>query len=138
MKNSDPAEQMQPLLAAGDLKVVGTDTVNGEQATHYHGTVDPATALTGEAAAKNLTAAQVAQLKALFSGAGVKSDVMDVWIDSSGRLVKEQVVDTSAAGTTTVVMYLTGWGQPVTITPPPASQVGSLNSLLGGIAPSAS
>jgi hypothetical protein len=138
VKTSDPAQQLQSLLASGDLKSMGTETVNGEQTTHYHGTVDPTTALTSSTTAKNLTSAQIAQLKSLFNSIGLKNEVMDVWIDGQGLPVKEQVVDTTNLGKSTAVMNLSGWGQPVSITAPPSSQVSSINSLMNGVLPSTS
>ncbi|MGH3415481.1 MAG: hypothetical protein ACRDSS_03340, partial [Actinocrinis sp.] len=65
-KNTDPTQQLQPLLASGDVKKIGTETVDGVSADHYSGTVDPATAFDSSQAAKNLTPAQITQLKSLI------------------------------------------------------------------------
>ena len=134
-KNTDPTSQLQPLLASGDVHKVGTETVDGVQTTHYAGTVDPATAFDSSQAAKNLTSAQIAQLKSTLKDSGVTSETIDVWVASDGLPVREQVSATSSVGATKVDMHMSGWGSPVSITAPPADQVGDLSSLMGSLSP---
>ena len=132
-KNTDPSAQLQPLLASGDIHKVGTETVDGVQAAHYSGTVDPATAFDGSQAAKNLTAAQIAQLKSLMKAGGVTKETIDVWVASDGLPVRETVSMNTSAGATKVDMHLSGWGKPITVTAPPADQVSDLASMMGGL-----
>ena len=132
-KNTDPTSQLQPLLASGDVHKVGTETVDGVQTTHYAGTVDPATAFDSSQAAKNLTSAQIAQLKSTLKSSGVTTETIDVWVASDGLPVREQVSATSSAGATKVDMHMSGWGSPVSITAPPADQVGDISSLMGSL-----
>ena len=134
-KNTDPTAQLQPLLASGDVHKVGTETVDGVQADHYSGTVDPATAFESSQAAKNLTSAQIAQLKSMLQASGVTKETVDVWVASDGLPVREQVTANGNSGATKVDMHLSDWGKPVSITAPPADQVTDLSSLMG--APSA-
>jgi hypothetical protein len=134
-KNTDPTSQLQPLLASGDVHKVGTETVDGVQTTHYSGTVDPATAFDSSQAAKNLTSAQITQLKSMLKQSGVTTETIDVWVASDGLPVREQVSATSSAGATKVDMHLSGWGAPVSISAPPADQVGDISSLMGGLSP---
>jgi hypothetical protein len=134
-KNTDPTAQLQPLLASGDVHKVGTETVDGVQADHYSGTVDPATAFDSSQAAKNLTPAQIAQLKSMLQAGGVTKETIDVWVASDGLPVREQVTANGNSGATKVDMHLSDWGKPVSITAPPADQVTDLSSLMG--APSA-
>jgi hypothetical protein len=131
-KNSDPAAQLQPLLASGDVKEVGTETVDGVQATHYTGTVDPATAFDTSQAVKNLTPAERQQLKSMLSAAGVTSETIDVWVASDGLPVEEMISTTAKAGAEKVDLHLSGWGQPVSISAPPADEVTDISSLAGG------
>jgi hypothetical protein len=131
-KNTDPAAQLQPLLASGDVKKVGTQTVDGVQATHYAGTVDPATAFDSSQAAKNLTPAQISQLKSMLSTAGVTTEKIDVWVASDGLPVEETISMDTKAGAEKVDLHMSGWGQPVSIAAPPADQVADFSSILGG------
>jgi hypothetical protein len=137
-KNTDPTSQLQPLLASGDVKKVGTETVDGVQATHYSGTVDPATAFDSSQAAKNLTPAQISQLKSMLSSAGVSNEKIDVWVASDGLPVEETISMTTNAGAEKVDLHLSDWGQPVSITAPPADQVADASSILGGALPTPS
>jgi LppX_LprAFG lipoprotein len=134
-KNTDPTQQLQPLLASGDVKKVGTETVDGVQTTHYSGTVDPATAFSSSQAAKNLTPDQIAQLKSMLSNSGVSNEKIDVWFASDGLPVEETISMNTNAGAEKVDLHLSGWGQPVSITAPPADQVTDSSSLLGGALP---
>lgn len=130
-KNTDPAAQLQPLLASGDLKKVGTETVDGVQATHYAGTVDPATAFSSSQAAKNLTPAQISQIKSMLSSAGVTTEKIDVWVGSDGLPVEETIDMTTAAGAEKIDLHMSGWGQPISVAAPPAGQVSDITSMMG-------
>lgn len=130
-KNTDPAAQLQPLLASGDLKKVGTETVDGAAATHYSGTVDPATAFSSSQAAKNLTPDQISQIKSMLSSAGVTSEKIDVWVGSDGLPVEETISMNTSAGAEKVDLHMTGWGQPISVTAPPAGQVTDVTSMMG-------
>lgn len=131
VKNTDPTQQLEPLLASGDLRKVGTETVDGVQADHYSGTVDVATELNSVQATKNLTAAQLAQLKSMLQEAGVSKETFDVWITSDGLLVRQTVSATTSAGPTKTDMHMSDWGKPVSISAPPADQVADISSLGG-------
>jgi len=132
-KNSDPTQQLQPLLASGDVHKVGTETVDGVQADHYAGTVDPATAFDSSQAAKNLTPAQIAQLKSLLKDGGVTSETVDVWVASDGLPVRLGISSNTSAGAFKLDMHLSNWGKPVSISAPPASEVGDMSSMLGDL-----
>ena len=130
-KNTDPTQQLQPLLASGDVHKVGTETVDGVQADHYSGTVDPATAFDSSAAAKNLTPDQIAQLKSLMKSGGVTSESIDVWVASTGLPVRESITATASSGAFKMDMHMSDWGKPVSISAPPADQVTDISSMMG-------
>lgn len=131
-KNTDPTQQLQPLLASGDVHKVGTETVDGVQADHYSGTVDAATAFDSSAAAKNLTPDQIAQLKSLMKSGGVTSESIDVWIGTSDNLpVRVSVSSNTGKGAFKVDMHMSDWGKPVSISAPPADQVTDISSMVG-------
>jgi hypothetical protein len=131
-KNTDPTQQLQPLLASGDLHKVGTETVDGAQADHYAGTVDPATAFDSSAAAKNLTPDQIAQLKSLMKSSGVTSETIDVWVATSDNLpIRVAVSSSTSKGAFKVDMHMSDWGKPVSVSAPPADQVTDISSMMG-------
>jgi hypothetical protein len=94
------------------LQNKGADTVNGVSATHYAMKLDPAKK-TGNA-----------QLDGLLSSLGGSALPLDFWLDSSDRPVKF-VIHASFAGTSfPVTVQASRFDAPLSITAPPASQVG--------------
>lgn len=132
-QGTDPAQQMKLLLASGDVKRVGRETVDGADTTHYAGTVDPSKLLQSQAG-NGLSSEDVKSLQSTLQTAGVTNEHIDVWLDKSGLPVEmKAATDTSAAGTVTVDDHFSDWGAPVTITAPPADQVQDMSKLgLGG------
>jgi hypothetical protein len=127
LKNNTGGVQLQALLASGTLQNLGSDTVNGTQATHYSGTIDDSQ-IAEISSVNGLTPAQVQQVKQLFQAGGVTSETIDLWIAPSGLPVQVKVAAVSTVlGTTTDTTDFSDWGAPVTITVPPAGQVGTLN-----------
>lgn len=97
MLKSDPAALVKEVLAKGKFAQAGTGTADGVAATHFTGDL-----------------------------AGDTSGHVDVWLDASGLPVEIVFQSTSTAdkqppGRTE--LHFSQWGQPVTITPPPADQV---------------
>ncbi len=120
----DPKAMLDELKSiTGDLTVVGHETIDGVDTTHYHGTIDPS---------KAPGATQGAAPK-LF---GSITMPVDVWIDDQGLLRRQQLSITAPAGSAdsgassllggfglTLTIEFTDLGAPVTITAPPADQV---------------
>ena len=125
-KNETPTSSLEPLLASGDVKSLGTETVAGVQATHYSGTLTAAQ-VESLAPSQGLTAAQVQEIKTTMQQSGMTSETIDVWIGSNNLPVQEKAVVTTASGTADTTMQFTDWGAPVSITAPPADQVGDLD-----------
>ena len=126
LKNTNPASLIESMLVADNLADLGSQTVDGVQTTHYSGTINPATAYDGAAAKKYLTPAEIQQLQSAGSTAGASSEKIDIWLASDGLPVQIVIVDSTSAGSTTSTMQFSGWGQSVSISAPPASEVGSL------------
>ncbi len=124
VRNANPVDDVRILVNSGDLTDEGSDNVEGVTAEHYHGTVQLSTLLNAQTS--NLSPAEKAQISQLVQQSGVSSEVIDVWVDQQGRPVriKEQVQ--TSTGLTEADRYLTDWGTPVSVTPPPADQVGTL------------
>ena len=124
----DPKAALTQFSAAiSGVTYVGNEAIDGVQADHYTVSLDSAAALKADTS--------------LFRGA--PPDVVkqftkvttrpyeDIWVDGQGNLV--QVITTLDGVTTTV--NLSSFGEPVSITAPPASQVTSADQL--GLAPGA-
>jgi len=107
-------EVAQLLGTATSVKQDGTGTVDGVKATHYLLTLDAGTA------AKSGNG----QLQSLLNELGSGSVPVDLWTDAQHRPVKI-AVHLSLAGTKlAVTVDITNYNAPVTITAPPANQVG--------------
>lgn len=123
----DPAKLIQQIAAAGTITKVTHDTVHGVPTTHYAITVDVAklaTSLSGNPAEQ--------QAQRALADHGVRSVPFDVWVDGDNlpvRVVTHVAYAEPATGQSeqvTVTIDYTDWGKPVTVTAPPADQVGSL------------
>jgi LppX_LprAFG lipoprotein len=130
----DPQQWLQQLLASNDTQKVGTDTVQGEQMTHYRTTIDPATALS------KVPAAQRAAVRKAMQQIGMSTIPVDVWVDGSGLLRRESLSLTFGQGLQNAAMKVTfdlhDFGSPVNVEVPPTDQVyDALSALKGGFAP---
>ncbi|MEU4846385.1 hypothetical protein [Streptomyces gilvosporeus] len=113
LTTANPSGPIEWMTAASDLKVVGKEDVRGVQATHYRGTI------TTDVQAKKLSPQAQEAIKKQLAQSKVKSETLDIWIDSNNLLVKKQ----EKFGATNGEVYYTGYGTKVDMTPPPASQV---------------
>jgi hypothetical protein len=138
VRNQNPTTQMSALVASGDVTKVGSDTVDGQQATHYSGTLTGGQLATLSGSGGHLSAAQIAQLKSLMQQGGVSSVSIDVWVSSSGLPIEEKYSEKMSSGTATGDMHMSDWGSPVTVGAPPASEVYNMTSALNGAQASAS
>ena len=123
---STVGDSLSTLQSLGDVTEVGTETVNGAEATHYSATVDPAK-LSGLVKALGAHADAAAAL-------GTARIPVDVWIDGQGRLVRLTESFTATVNKTTVAeavrIDLTDFGTPVTVTAPAGAM--DMSGLLGG------
>jgi LppX_LprAFG lipoprotein len=126
----DPQQWLQQLLASSDTQKLGTDTVQGEQMTHYRTTIDP------DKAISNVPAAQRAAVRKAMKQIGVSTIPVDVWVDGKGLLRQESISLTLGQGLQNAAMKMTfdmhDFGQPVNVDVPPADQVFDAMSALKG------
>ena len=115
----DPRVQMRLFASAADARVVGTETIDGVDTTHYAATLDPNDI--GEVA--GLSASELSGVKKAFDQAGVDSLKYDVWVDSDFRPRQIKVNVPSSAGELDMTMRITDINSPVEISAPPASDV---------------
>ncbi|WP_042420285.1 hypothetical protein [Streptacidiphilus anmyonensis] len=121
----DPATQLKLFTSSGDIKRVGTETVDGVSTTHYSGTVDFA----------KLATEQDPSLKSLVqqdSKLGVSSMKVDLWVN--GQNLPVRMVEATPASSTmslNATIDYTDYGTtPVTVTPPPAGDTLDMSSLV--------
>jgi hypothetical protein len=131
----DPQQWLQQLLASSNTQKLGTDTVQGEQMTHYRTTIDP------DKAISKVPAAQRAAVRKAMKQIGVSTIPVDVWVDGKGLLRQESISLTLGQGLQNAAMKMTfdmhDFGEPVNVEVPPADQVFDAVSALksSGLAP---
>jgi hypothetical protein len=115
---ANPALNAKLLTASKDVHVVGKETVKGVSTTHYQGTFSLA-----DAVAK-LGSEQRDQAQKLFGQAGFDKMNFNVWI-ANDQLPRKLTLATPPGAkvkSDTTLDYV-DYNKPVSITPPPASQV---------------
>ena len=127
-QQSNPLVQMQMLAGAKNVRVAGHQVINGVPTTHYTGTYTVATALAR--LPSSLRATEQKGLKTL----GITSVQFSVWIDGQHQARKIVAYETGTSERATVTLTVTGVNQPITVTPPSASQVATIpaSALKGG------
>ena len=148
-KVEDIAGFVESLKCAGTVTEVGTEEVDQVETTHYRADVDTAKLASCRQADPN-----AGQLLDNFGDA--TSGTVDVWVDANSlvrklvntadeRALGSDLASTFPGGVSTLTMTLSGFGEPITIEPPPEDQVtegigglgglgdlGNLDELLGG------
>jgi hypothetical protein len=115
--SSNPLSQTQLLAASKNVKKAGTGTIGGVPVTEYTGTVSLAQGLA------KLPASLRSELSTEFSQAGLTTAQFKIWIDGQQQMRKLIMTEAGTDVTDTITMTVSSYGQPVTVTPPPASQV---------------
>jgi hypothetical protein len=127
LQNSTPNQSVKMLLASGDVKKAGEETVSGVHTTHYSGTVNIAD-LAGKSS--DLSKDQLSALKKQLDQAGVTTDTIDIWINDQNLLVKKSEKADTANGSMTSTAYYSDYGVKVTAEAPPASDTKDFADLL--------
>ncbi|MFD4630021.1 hypothetical protein ACFVYR_16220 [Streptomyces sp. NPDC058284] len=127
MQTSTPNQSVKMLLASGDVKRVGEESVRGTKATHYSGKVDMADFT---AKNSNLDAGRKAELKKQFEQLGMDTETIDVWVDGDDLLVKKVEKADTKNGPFSQTAYYTDYGTPLSVEKPPASDTMSFKELL--------
>ncbi|MGW3458329.1 hypothetical protein ACWDE9_01640 [Streptomyces olivaceoviridis] len=127
IQNATPNQSVKMLLASGDVKKVGEETVSGVHTTHYSGTLNVAD-LAGRTS--NLSAEQLSALKKQLSQAGVTTDTVDIWINDQDLLVKKTEKADTANGAMTNTSFYSDYGVKVTAEAPPAGDTKDFADML--------
>jgi len=117
MSSLDPEKLEQLYAAVEDLENVGQEDVNGVSTTHYRVSVDTAKAfeILGPGKVAGIDVDEMLQDMP-------KTVTSDVWVNDDALLVKTA----TDFGGSTMEMNYSQWGEPITVTAPPARQVGKL------------
>ncbi|MFI6811716.1 DUF1396 domain-containing protein [Nonomuraea sp. NPDC050328] len=118
VRQFDLATVTKLVTASKDVKSVGTETVDNVETTHYSGTFPV------ELAVLTLPADQ--QERARQNLAELKDVKFDIWVAADGLPRKLALNGSKEGGTLDATLFFKGFNEPVTITPPPADQVGDL------------
>ncbi|MES4888091.1 hypothetical protein [Streptomyces sp. NPDC096012] len=127
LQSSTPDQSVRMLLASGDVKKVGEETVSGAHTTHYAGTVNVADLADRSS---NLSAGQLAALRKQLGQAGVSTDTVNIWINDDNLLVKKTEKANTANGTMTNTTFYSDYGVKVSAQAPPAGDTKDFADLL--------
>jgi len=119
LENCDPAKQIKMLLAGGNLRVVGEETIDGVKTVHYAGTVPLDDYL------DQVPAATRAKAKANLDKAGVKEIATELWVDEQYQPRRVEL----AMGEVDIRTTYTDYGKPVNVVAPPAAETMDLADL---------
>jgi hypothetical protein len=110
--SQDPTQALDALQNASTVTEVGTLQIGGATWTHYHALVSK-------------------------SAAAKAGGTYDVWVGDDGYIHRVRTVVAGTAGSTTgavrATSTLSGFGEPVTVTTPPASQTVTSNGSIPGL-----
>ena len=116
LQNSNPLVQTKVLALATNVRVVGTQVIDGVSTTHYTGSLPPSAALA------KLSPSLRAELSPLLKL--VRGDIQfGIWIDGQHMTRKVTEVYKVSGDTVHVTMNVTGVNQPVHIALPPPRRV---------------
>jgi hypothetical protein len=122
LTSADPAQTLDYLRAAGTVTDVGSDTIDGVAATHYHADIDLSRYVAMLPAAQQAAAQQ--GIASFEQETGTTTLPIDVWIDAS-NLVRQMQFDLSLPnqGSVSLSMTLSDYGSQPAVTAPPAGDV---------------
>ncbi|MFI6180953.1 DUF1396 domain-containing protein [Nonomuraea sp. NPDC051191] len=114
----DLANVTKLVTASKDVQQVGTERVNGEDATHYSGTF-PVDAAVGQLPADK-------QQQARTNLAELKDVKFDIWVAGDGLPRKLALNGSKEGATLDATLLFKGFNEPVKVEAPAADQVGEL------------
>jgi hypothetical protein len=136
----DPAAILTALEGAISVDEVGTDTVDGTDATHYRANVDLLKLLPSfaELAPDAPTDAEMQEAKDKLTELGLDTLPIDLWVDGDGYLKQVRfaldlstIAPDRAGASFSITLTLSDIGEDISIDVPPASQVTDLTDMLG-------
>jgi hypothetical protein len=127
---SDPREQLEMLLGAGEVRKVGVETVDGTQTTHYAGELTRDELV----AAADVSDAIRESMKSSLDDGGIGAIDLDLWVDEDYLARKFAVrVPGKNGDELRFTLSFSDLGAPVSITAPPAADVMDTSAMFGGL-----
>ena len=129
---NDPAQAFEYLKGASDVTVVGTETIDGEETTHFTGTFDLEKALDElPADARDEIRDTMQQFESQF---GSSTMPFDVWVDDQGRIRRmvyrlETAADAAQAFSFEMTMDITDYDADLDFDVPSRDEVVDLSDL---------
>jgi hypothetical protein len=122
----DPGQQTKTFTASKDARKVGEETIDGVKTTHYTG------AITVKDALDTLDAQTRTKLQQTYTQVGAQKINFDVWVDGQdlARKLTVKLARSTGESTTLSVVY-SDFGKTVSVSAPPADQVGDISALQG-------
>ncbi|MFI0940336.1 hypothetical protein [Streptomyces sp. NPDC021020] len=129
IQNGNPVKGLDVVLASPDIKKVGTATVRGVTATHYHGTLD----LAGIGKAVALSAQSRKTLLDSFTRTGISSETVDLWVSQDNLPVEAATTANSKSGAVRSTTYYTDYGTPVHVSAPSPFDTVDFSEAMNGL-----
>jgi hypothetical protein len=117
MRSTTPNQSVRLLLDSGDVRELGRETVDGQTATHYAGTVRVGDVTDTE-------------LRRRLQDADVTAETVDIWINEKNLLVKKVEKTSTTNGRVTQTAHYSDYGVEVAVRKPPAADTEDFTSLL--------
>jgi hypothetical protein len=131
--SNDPAQQLDQLRGAGDVKKVGSEKVRGTDTTHYKATIDLRKAADRAPAAQRDAARR--SVESVIKLTGQSTIPLDAWLDQQGRARRIAVKQTVGGHSVAETMDLYDFGAREAIKAPPASETKDVISLAAKAGP---
>ena len=128
----NPVQTTKMMTASKDAREVGKETIDGVATTHYTGTYDVTQAVT------KLDPQQREAFQKAAKDSGMSTMAFDVWVDGQ-QLPRKMMLKTAPGAKTPLAITVTyrDFGQPVSISAPPAGEVTDLSQVMKGRVPTA-
>lgn len=125
--SGNPLVKTEMLASSTNVKKVGTATVDGVQTTEYTGSYPISAGLA------KLPASLRAKIAPQIQSMGLQTENFTVWLDAQQQVRKVVTSDQGSKEQTASTIQVTSINQPVSATPPPASQTATVPaSAFGG------
>jgi hypothetical protein len=128
LQNNNPTQSVRMLLASGDVKKVGNETIGSDRTTHYAGNVDVADFT--EKSSKSLSKKDLDEFKKQLQQSGASTEHIDIWVNGDDLLVKKIETAHTQQGDLKATAYYTDYGTPVDVKVPPSSDTSNFKDLL--------
>jgi len=123
LEGSNPLDQTRLFTASKDVRVVGTQTIDGVPTTEYAGTYAPQTAYAG------LTSHMRKLLGPMLRSIGTHPVHFHVWIDAQHMIKQADDTESVRGQTVTTTFTVTSVNQPVSVMLPKTGQTAPLPHL---------